>query len=67
MTPKEIITKHISKLRGVRIPEVHRAVDAAMKEVAEYDYIIIDRRDLARDPEALRALYCNRATQNKAL
>lgn len=65
MTPKEIITKHIMKLRGVRVPEVRKAVEDAMKEISDYDYIVIERADLLKDPERLRALYNNRPMQNK--
>jgi len=64
MTPKEIITKHISKIPGIRVRDVVKAVDAAMKDISEYDYVIVERRDLLKEPELLRALYCNRATQN---
>lgn len=62
MTPKEIITKHVSSVRGIRIPDVKRAVDAALKEIADYDYVILERRDLQQAPEVLRALYCNQPT-----
>lgn len=65
MTPREIVTKHMSKIRGVRIPELHRLVAAAFEEIEEYDYVIVSRSDLARDPEALRALCCNPTRQNK--
>lgn len=43
MTPAEIITKHVSKIRGVRVPDVNKAVAAAMKEIAEYDYVIVEK------------------------
>lgn len=65
MSPKEIITKHIMKLRGVRVPEVRKAVEDAMKEIAEYDYIILERADLLKDPERLQALYSNQAMRNR--
>ena len=62
MTPKDILISHVSKVRGIRIPDVHRAVDAALKEIADYDYVIVERRDLQQAPEVLRALYCNQPT-----
>ncbi len=46
MTPKEIITKHVMKLRGVRVPEVRRAVEDAFKEIDEYDYLIVNKHEL---------------------
>lgn len=48
MTPAEIITKHMTKLRGVRVPEVRKAVEAAMQEIAEYDYVIVEKRELKK-------------------
>lgn len=64
MSPRDILTKHISRIRDVRIPDVRRHIDAAMKDLADHDYIIIERTDLLKEPELLRALYCNRAKQN---
>lgn len=64
MTPKDILIQHISKVRGIRIPDVKMAVDAALKEISDYDYVILERRDLQQEPEVLRALYCNRPTHN---
>lgn len=65
MTPREIISKHLMKIPGVRVRDVHKAVDAAMKEIAEYDWLILERADLPRGFSPPRASFDNRAMQNK--
>jgi hypothetical protein len=65
VTPKEIITKHVMRVKGIRIPEAHRVVEAAMGEMRDYDYVIIERSDLLKNPEQLRVLYGNPTKQNR--
>jgi len=65
MTPRDIILKHISRMPEVRIRETHRVTDAIMKELKEFDFIIIERQDLMKDLGVLRSLYCNRPTHTK--
>lgn len=48
MTPREIISQHVMKIPGVRVRDVHKAVEAAFKELDEYDYKIVEKRELKK-------------------
>ena len=63
MTPRDIIAKHLTTVRGIRMPDVQRAIDGAMRELAEYDYVIIERRDLLKSAGSQQACRCNQSMQ----
>lgn len=43
MTPRQIMTDRISKIKGIRISAVRNIVDQIMIDLEENDYAIIDR------------------------
>ncbi len=46
MTPKEIITKHIIGIEGIRIPFAKIIIESILHDLSSEGYIIIEERDL---------------------
>lgn len=47
MTPKEIITKHIMSINGIRIPFAKIVVERIFTELGEWGYTIIEKGALS--------------------
>lgn len=47
MTPKEIITKHVMSINGIRIPFAKIVVERIFTELSEWGYTIIEKGALS--------------------
>lgn len=48
MTPRDIITKHIHKIEGIRLPAARITIDQIFKELEEEGYVIIEASELRK-------------------
>ncbi len=48
MTPRDIITKNVHSLKGVRFPDANRAIDKIFKDLAEHGYVVIEHADVLK-------------------
>lgn len=46
MTPRDIISKHILGIEGIRIPFAKIIVENVLQDIKEHGYIIIEESDL---------------------
>jgi hypothetical protein len=51
MTPKEILSKHILGIAGIRIPFAKIIIENVIHELKDHGYIIIEERTLRTLPK----------------
>lgn len=48
MTPRDIITKAIHKIEGIRLPAARFTIDQIFRELEEEGYVIIEASELRK-------------------
>lgn len=65
MTPRDIVTKAVQSIDGIRFPQAKAVIDRIFRELAEEGYVIVEEHELRR-PQGCPQNTSTKATSSRS-